>query len=69
MKDAETVIFALRCTNSVHVKCKGAECPYFTTEAIPDEIRSQVGFDIEDWTGCNIDQISQDAADLLEASL
>lgn len=61
--DVNKLVDVLRCMAS-DAGCVIEDCPYRVTESIPIEYGGTVG---ELWTGCDIEQIGLDAADVLES--
>lgn len=65
MRAREDIVRALRCTATVHetVDCTG--CPYLLEETVLEDMAKTLGSKL--FLRCDVDQISLDAAERLEA--
>lgn len=55
---------ALRCSAAEDLAERNCEgCPYCVTEDVADGLVDQLG---DTWTGCDVDRMARDAADMIE---
>lgn len=62
---SKDIIAALRCTSTPGGPTGNCEkCPYWKKEQLSGKLKERLGTD--EWTGCDVDKIGLDAADLIE---